>query len=421
LSTSRRGLAEWLAYLERLHPTAIDLGLERVARVRERMGLVLACPAITVGGTNGKGSTCAMLEAILLRAGYRTGCYMSPHLLRYNERVRIGGEPVDDARLVDAFEQVEAARQGTSLTYFEFGTLAAAWLFQRAAPDVLVFEVGLGGRLDAVNVFDTDCAVITSIGLDHMNYLGDTREEIAYEKAGIFRRGRPAVVSEPDMPASMGEHAARIGAQLYLIERDFGYALGEGHWRYWSWRTRRSGLPAPALRGEHQLRNACAALAALDCLHTRVPVDMGAVRRALVELNLPGRFQVLPGRPAVVLDVAHNPQAAQRLSETLARMDPAARTFAVFGMLKDKDVAGVARVLVPYVSEWIVAPLAGPRGSDAAVLERALREAGVSAPVEHGESPAQAYARARERAGLNDRILVFGSFHTVADVLSSLS
>jgi dihydrofolate synthase/folylpolyglutamate synthase len=421
LSPSRRGLADWLAHLERLHPTAIDLGLERVTRVRERMSLALACPVITVGGTNGKGSTCALLEAILLRAGYRTGCYMSPHLLRYNERVRIGGDPVDDAQLVDAFERVEAAREDTSLTYFEFGTLAAAWLFQRAAPDAVVLEVGLGGRLDAVNVFDADCAVITSVGLDHIDYLGDTREEIAYEKAGIFRTGQPAVVAEPDMPAPMGEHAARIGARLHLIERDFGYALGEGHWRYWSWRTRRNGLPAPALRGEHQLRNASAALAALDCLHARLPVDMGAVRRALVEVNLPGRFQVLPGRPATVLDVAHNPQAAQRLSETLQRMEPAARTFAVFAMLKDKDVAGVARVLAPQVSAWLVAPLSGPRGSDAAGLERALREAGVSTPVEQGASPAQAYARARERAGPNDRILVFGSFYTVADVLASLS
>jgi dihydrofolate synthase/folylpolyglutamate synthase len=272
-----------------------------------------------------------------------------------------------------------------------------------------------------VNVFDTDCAVITSIGLDHMNYLGDTREEIAYEKAGIFRRGRPAVVSDPDMPASMGEHAARIGAQLYLIERDFGYALGEGHWRYWSWRTRRSGLPAPALRGEHQLRNACAALAALDCLHTRVPVDMGAVRRALVELNLPGRFQVLPGRPAVVLDVAHNPQAAQRLSETLARMDPAARTFAVFGMLKDKDVAGVARALAASFDAWHVASVSSERGASAAELAAILRAAGVTAPISLFADPLAAYEAAGRAAQADDRIVVFGSFYTVGDILARLS
>jgi dihydrofolate synthase/folylpolyglutamate synthase len=421
LSVPRRGLADWLAYLERLHPAAIDLGLERVARVRGRMGLELPFPLITVGGTNGKGSTCAMLEATLLRAGYRVGCYTSPHLLRYNERVRIGGDQVGDAQLTEAFERVEQARADVSLTYFEFGTLAAAWLFQQTRLDAAVLEVGLGGRLDAVNLFDADCAVITSIGLDHMEYLGRTREQIGWEKAGIFRSGRPAVVAEPDMPAPMGEHAARIGAQLHLIERDFGYAPQDGHWGYWSWRTRRNGLPSPALRGEYQLRNATAALAALDCLERRLPVDMGAIRRALVEVELPGRFQVLPGRPVVVLDVAHNPQAAQCLSETLARMGTLQRTWAVFSMLKDKDIAGVARLLAPHVTHWLIAPLRSPRAASLGALQSALSDAGVRVPVEGCASPAQALATARARADADDRILVFGSFYTVADVLASPS
>jgi dihydrofolate synthase/folylpolyglutamate synthase len=421
LSAPRRGLSDWLAHLERLHPTAIDLGLERLARVRSRMGLELPFPLITVGGTNGKGSTCAMLEAALLRAGYRVGCYTSPHLLRYNERVRIAGAQVGDAHLTQAFERVEEARAEVSLTYFEFGTLAAAWLFQQARLDAAVLEVGLGGRLDAVNLFDTDCAVITSIGLDHVEYLGHTREQIAHEKAGIFRPGRPAVIAEPDMPAPMGEHAARIGAQPYLIERDFGYARQDGHWRYWSWRTRRSGLPPPALRGEYQLRNASAALAALDCVAQRLPVDMGAIRRALVEVDLPGRFQVLPGRPVTVLDVAHNPQAAKCLSETLARMSAFTRTWAVFSMLKDKDIAGVAKLVAPHVTHWLVAPLRSPRAASQAALQSALSDAGVSAPVEVCASPAQAFATARARADADDRILVFGSFYTVADVLASSS
>lgn len=421
MSATRRELADWLAHLERLHPTAIDLGLERLARVRGRMGLALPFPLITVGGTNGKGSTCAMLEAVLSRAGYRVGCYTSPHLLRYNERVRISGVPVSDAQLCEAFERVEAARADVSLTYFEFGTLAAAWLFQRAGLDAAVLEVGLGGRLDAVNLFDADCAVITSIGLDHMEFLGDTREKIGYEKAGIFRPGRPAVIAEPDMPATISEHAARVGAQLHLFERDFGCARQDGQWRYWSWRTRRSGLPSPALRGEYQLRNASAAFAALDCLDDRLPVDMGAVRRALVEVELPGRFQVLPGRPVVVLDVAHNPQAAQCLSDTLARMGAFKRTWGVFSMLKDKDISGVARLVAPHVTHWLVAPLHTPRAARPEALRAALGEAGVRVPVDDYASVAQGYAAARAHADPDDRILVFGSFYTVADVLAASS
>jgi dihydrofolate synthase/folylpolyglutamate synthase len=414
-------LDAWLAYLERLHPSAIDLGLERVRVVRDRLGLQqLPFPLFTVGGTNGKGSTCALLEAFLRCAGYRVGCYTSPHLVRYNERVRIG-EPAPDDALVRAFERVEAARGEVSLTYFEFGTLAAALLFIDAGVECGVLEVGLGGRLDAVNVFDADCAIVTSIGLDHMDYLGPTREHIGHEKGGIFRAGRPAVVSEPEPPRRLLEEASTVGAALYLIDRDFGAQPAEREWTYWSWLGRRGGLPWPSLRGEQQLRNAAAALAALDTMRERVPVDMGAIRRGLVEVELPGRFQVLPGRPVAVLDVAHNPQAAAQLAENLARMGRFGSTIAVFSMLRDKDIAGVAQALKGRVDRWYVAPSAGPRGAGTQDLRAALERAGIEEEVRDFPSVEQAWAHAREVAGPDDRIVVFGSFLTVGAVLAALA
>jgi dihydrofolate synthase/folylpolyglutamate synthase len=415
-------LNDWLAYLERLHPSAIDLGLERVREVRARLDLKLPFPLITVGGTNGKGSTCAMLESMLRAAGYRVGLYTSPHLLHYNERVRIDAHAASDADLVAAFQAVEAARGETSLTYFEFGTLAAARMFDAAGLDVAVLEVGLGGRLDAVNVFDADCAVITSIGVDHVQYLGGTREAIAREKAGIFRAGRPAVVAEPDPPTPLLEHAAHVGTRLYLVDRDFGARPGDGQWTYWSWLGRRAALPWPGLRGAYQLGNAAAALAALDALRERLPVDMGAVRRGLALVELPGRFQVLPGRPALILDVAHNPHAAQRLAENLDAMRAAAggrgRTLAVFAMLEDKDIAGVARALGARIAQWHVASLPGARGASAERILQALAQAGVSAPVQSHPDVTSALRGARESAGPDDRIIAFGSFHTVGAVLA---
>jgi dihydrofolate synthase/folylpolyglutamate synthase len=313
-------LAGWLAYLETLHPKAIALGLDRVRDVHGRMGSALACPVVTVTGTNGKGSTCAMLEAILRSAGYRTGLYSSPHLLRYNERVRIGGEPQDDAAIVAAFNAVEDARGDTPLTYFEYGTLAALAAFARAKLDVAVLEVGLGGRLDAVNIVDADIAVVTTIDLDHMDYLGPTRESIAFEKAGIFRTGRPAVCAEPDPPSTLLAHALDVGAPLFRIGRDFGYTAADGQWRYWGPGGERFGLPVPALRGAYQLANAATALAALGLLHERVHVSASAIREGLCTVSLSGRFQVLPGRPAIVLDVAHNPHAARAFAATLSAM-----------------------------------------------------------------------------------------------------
>jgi len=416
-------LAAWLDYLERLHPSAIALGLDRVDAVRRNLGLVLECPVFTVGGTNGKGSICALLESVLRCAGYRVGCYTSPHLLRYNERVRVDSTEVTDAALVAAFERIEAARDAISLTYFEFGTLAAVLLFADARLDAAVLEVGLGGRLDAVNVFDPDCAVIASIGIDHIDYLGDTREKIGLEKAGIFRTGRPAIVADSDPPATLIRHAKEMQAELYLIDRDFGTTPHDSEWTYWSWAVRRRGLPRPNLRGNHQLSNAAAALAALDCIRDRLPVDMGAIRRALVEVELPARFQVLPGRPAVILDVAHNPDAAQRLSENLKLMASQqqggfGRTIAVFAMLEDKDIAGVARIVAPCIDRWLIAPLPGPRSATAEQIGLALAAAGVKDDaIQLLPTIGAAYLRAKELVGANDRIVVFGSFRTVSEVL----
>ena len=417
-----KDLAGWLAYIEQQHPQAIALGLDRVERVRDAMGLATSVPVITVAGTNGKGSTCAMLEAILSAAGYRVGLYTSPHLLRYNERVRIAGREADDATLCAAFARVEAARTGkadnTRLTYFEFGTLAAVDAFLRGAVDVMVLEVGLGGRLDAVNVFDADCAIITGIALDHVDYLGTTREAIGREKAGIFRSGKPAVIADPAPPASVLTHAQAIGAGPLLIGQDFGYRALRDRWLFWGTAGRKSGLDYPALSGRIQLQNASAALAALDALQQVLPVQVEAVRRGLTALALPGRFQVLPGCPVVVLDVAHNPQAAEVLAGNLSGMGVCTRTWAVFGMLRDKDIDAVVRLLRSHVDCWLACTLPPPRGATAAVLAQVLRQAGAES-VREFESPALAYAAACSEAADNDRIVVFGSFHTVADVLAA--
>ena len=400
-------LADWLAFIERQHPQAIAMGLERVSAVWGRMAVTLKCPAITVGGTNGKGSTCAMLESILRAAGYRTGLYTSPHLLHYNERVRINGTEADDRALIEGFEAVEAARGDTPLTYFEYGTLAALRTFSRCGVEAAVLEVGLGGRLDAVNVLDADCAVLTSVGIDHVEYLGPDRESIGREKAGIFRPGRPAVVADPDPPKSVLE-----GERL-LIGRDFGYSAEQAQWTYWGPRGKRAGLAHPALRGAIQLRNASAALCALDAL--QLPIAMQDVRRGLAEVTLPGRFQVLPGRPQVILDVAHNVEAAQTLADNLGASGFAPETIAVCGMLRDKDIAGVLRALAPRFTRWHLASLSGPRGASAESLEAHLGHA-----ASKYDSPVSAFKAALERADESDKIVVFGSFLTVGEVVAWL-
>ena len=406
-------LGQWLEHIERVHPSSIEMGLERTLRVRQTLGLNPSFPVITVGGTNGKGSACAMLEAILHHAGYRVGCYTSPHLLRYNERVRVACREASDAALCQAFAAVEAARGSTVLTYFEFGTLAAMRLFAEACIDVAILEVGLGGRLDAVNAFDADCALVMSVDLDHMDYLGDTREAIGFEKAGIFRHGRPAVCADRDPPQALQQHAARTGARLLLIGRDFDYAEDKVQWQFSGPQGNRSGLPHPTLRGRYQLANASACLAALDALRERLPVTMNDIRAGLLQAHLPGRFQVLPGRPMMILDVAHNPHAAKALAENLSVMH-GGRTLAVFAMLRDKDIAGVISVVRPHVDHWLIAGIEAARGAPAALLRRELDAAGVTVPVTECTSIAAACTQACDMATENDRIIVFGSFYTVA-------
>jgi len=420
-------LADWLTALESRHPKAIDMGLERVAQVRDALGLRLDCPVITVGGTNGKGSTCAMLEAILLQAGYKVGLYTSPHLVHFNERARVAGEIVGDDALVEQFAAVEAARGDVSLTYFEFTTLAILRLFAQAGLDAVVLEVGLGGRLDAVNVIDADVAIVTSVDIDHTEYLGVTREQIGFEKAGIFRAGRPAICSDPVPPKSLIDHAEKIGADLWLLGRDFNYSGDKQQWNYGGRNVRRNALGYPGLRGANQLLNACAALAALEALRNRLPLGAQEVRSGLAMVELPGRFQVMPGRPTVILDVAHNPHAAAALAQNLGNMGFHPYTYAVFGAMADKDIDGIIAHMKPHVDHWCVTDLPLPRAASAADIAAKLSEAGVdggsAGDAEYSittfASPAEAYANARSRAGENDRIAVFGSFLTVAGVIAA--
>ena len=410
-------LSDWLSHLERLHPKSIELGLDRVNRVRQCMGLIPDFPIITIAGTNGKGSTCAMLERILTEAGYRVGCYTSPHLLRYNERVRILCHEVDDERICRAFAAVEAARGDVPLTYFEFGTLAAMWHFVEEAVDVAVLEVGLGGRLDAVNAFEPSCAIVTSIDLDHMDYLGNSRESIGFEKAGIYRADVPALCGDPNPPGTVPDSARKVAADYRQIGMDFGYELQGRGWNFWSRDTRIEGLPLPALSGSFQMGNAACALAALLALSQQLPVTVGQIKAGLTHIVLPGRFQKLPGKPQIILDVAHNPHAARGLVENLGKTRNEGRTLAVFAMLADKDIAGVVQAVSPGIDGWFVAGIDYARGASAGQLEKIVCVHVPGAQIVVCDSIADALAQACRSAGENDRIIAFGSFYTVAEVL----
>lgn len=415
-------LNRWLAGVERLHSKPVDLGLDRVREVARRLNIDLAMPTIVVAGTNGKGSTCAMLEAILRAAGYRVGMYTSPHLRVFNERARIDGVAASDAELIEQFEAVETVRGATTLTYFEFTTLAILRLFAQARLDAAVLEVGLGGRLDAVNLIDADVALVTSIDIDHVDYLGPTRAGIALEKAHIYRAGRAAICSDPQPPATLIEHAGRIAADLWLFGRDFNYQGDRQQWAYAGRRTRRAGLPYPSLRGANQLLNASGALAALEALEARLPVAQQAVRQGLLTVELPGRFQILPGRPTLILDVAHNPHAAAVLAENLDNMGFYPCTFAVFGMLADKDIERVVARVGDRVDHWYAVGTNGPRGASVATVADAVRTAlsGRRAVVTECESVAEAMNSALGAASADDRIVAFGSFLVVSDAIAAL-
>lgn len=415
-------LGDWLAHCERLHPKNIDMGLERVRMVAQHLALQFEGPVITVAGTNGKGSTCAMLEACLLQAGYRTGVYTSPHLVHFEERCRVHGDTVKPQDLLPHFERVEAARLQAgevSLTYFEFTTLAILSLLASSTLDVTILEVGLGGRLDAVNVIDADCAVITSIDLDHMEFLGNDRETIGFEKAGIMRAGRTTVVSDPVPPESVIEHARALGSDLWLFGKDFNFSGDKLQWG-WAGRGRRySGLAYPALRGANQLVNASGVLAALDALRERIPVTAQAVRNGLAMVELPGRFQIVPGQPSLVLDVAHNPHAVAALSENLDAMGFYPTTHAVFGAMADKDVAPMLARIAPLVDRWYFCDLPTPRAASAEQLKAAWQTGNTRKDVSASthSDPQAALQAAVSAADPADRIVVFGSFFTVGGVL----
>jgi dihydrofolate synthase/folylpolyglutamate synthase len=412
-------LDDWLAWQSTLNPKRMELGLERVTRVWDRLGPGdLGFPVITVGGTNGKGSCAALIEAMAEAAGYRTVCYSSPHLLRYNERIRIAGTPVADADLCHAFEQVEAARGEMPLTYFEFGTLAALRLFVESAPDLAILEVGLGGRLDAVNLVDADVSVVTSVGHDHQDWLGDTLEAVAVEKAGIFRRGRPAIIGQPDAPARLRREAEGLGAQVMQVGREIRVTPeGGGGWIWHGPAGERFALPAPRMRGQVQYHNAAAAIAALRCLGQELPLSREAIRRGLGRAWLPGRFQVIHREVTWILDVAHNQEAAEVLAANLSSLGCPGRLRAVLAVLGDKDPEAVAGPLVPWVDTWYLSESDDPRAMPATRL--AQRLAGILADAETQVLPGlpRALASALADSAPGDCLVVFGSFTTVEAAL----
>ncbi|MCU1794133.1 bifunctional tetrahydrofolate synthase/dihydrofolate synthase [Pectobacterium polaris] len=402
-------LVTWLHYLEHLHAQAIDLGLDRVKQVAEHLQLLQPAATIfTVAGTNGKGTTCCTLESILLAAGLRVGVYSSPHLVRYTERVRIQGKELPEAQHTRAFADIEAGRGAVSLTYFEFGTLSALQLFKQANLDVVILEVGLGGRLDATNIVDADVSVVTSIAIDHTDWLGNDRESIGREKAGIFRQGRPAVVGEPDMPGTIADVAAEKGAQLRRRGRDWEYSVQRETWSWQDKQRELSRLPLPNV----PLANAATALAALH--YSSLNVSEEAIRQGLQHAALPGRFQTVQASPRLILDVAHNPHAAAYLANRLAALPKTGKVRAVVGMLSDKDIAGTLAHLTPLVDAWYCAPLEGPRGATAQQIAEHLTHSQSFSDV------VAAWQQAMSEATEQDIVIVCGSFHTVAHVMEAL-
>jgi len=440
-----KDLLAWLRYIEQLHPNAIEMGLDRIKTVANRLGLKPAFKIVTVAGTNGKGSTCTMLSQIYQHAGYRVGCYTSPHILRYNERVNVDGQEVSDASLCAAFAAVEEARQGgsdngdaISLTYFEIGTLAAVWHFVQAKVDVAILEIGLGGRLDAVNAFEPDCTIVTNVDLDHQDILGHTRELIGFEKAGVYRPFMPAICGDIDPPETLIAYAKQVKADLKCIHHEFGYELDDAGWYYLSNQQRMYPLPIPALKGQYQLSNAACAVTAINALQSVLPVPVDAIAKAMQEIKLVGRFYTDSRFPWLILDVAHNPHAAVALADNLKTLKSShipvknnaecqMQVTSVFSMLADKDIKGVIEALKDEISAWYVAPIEHVRGASVSALVSAISEVIPNASVKVFDNLGDAYYQAyidRESCieqHENDKIVAFGSFFTVSGVMQYLN
>ncbi|MEI8573992.1 bifunctional tetrahydrofolate synthase/dihydrofolate synthase [Methylomonas sp. LW13] len=415
-------LQAWLDWQEKLHPRPIDLGLGRVAGVYRQLNPEQKKPlTITVAGTNGKGSCVAFLEAIYRAAGYRVGAYTSPHILRYNERIRIDGVPVEDALICDAFTRIDAARGETSLSYFEFGTLAALGIFAEADLDIQLLEVGLGGRLDAVNIIDPDAAIVTTIALDHVDWLGHTEEAIGREKAGIFRAGVAAIIGDAQAPRSVVEVAEQVGAIALQMDSEFSYQKQRDSWEWRSADKQIDRLPAPAFKGEHQYRNASAAIMAINTLQPLLAVSDDAIRQGLESARLAGRFQLIAGAPRILLDVGHNPQAVQTLINYLSEYFPEIRIHAVFAMMRDKDIAGVLNMMRDRVTTWYLAPLANPRAATPDMLETIFQQQGLDNVRSGFTDFTEAFQTARQNTGQDDLLLIFGSFFLVSEYLSKFS
>ena len=415
-----QSLDDWLAWQTTLHAREIELGLDRIREVAQRLNIIeCPFPVITVAGTNGKGSVVAMLSTILHHAGYKVGTYTSPHIVHYNERIRVGLRCVHDEQLCTSFAKIDAARNGISLSFFEFATLTALDIFHEQKVDVAVLEVGLGGRLDATNIIDCDLAFVTSIGLDHTEWLGDNREAIGFEKAGIFRAGVPAVCGDIDPPASIGEVARNLNAELFQLNEKFSYQVAQSSWSFITPGGELHGLPFPSLSGAIQIRNAATVLMGLHCLQNKLPITMEAIETGLREVTLEGRFQRIVKDCEIILDVAHNFDSASVLAENLQALPKPRKTIAVFAILNDKDLNGIVELICPYVDQWYISEVKSPRAMEANQVEQAIGRFGQSFRIKSFKTVEQAYIQAQSDAEKGDRILVFGSIFTVAEVLAS--
>ena len=414
-------LTDWLGYIESIHPSTIDLTLERIKIVIERLNLDISFPILTVGGTNGKGSTCSILESIYREAGYKVACYTSPHFLNFNERIKIQTLAVSDEVICEAFSRIESAREGVTLTYFEYGTIAAMIIFSEAHVDVAILEVGLGGRLDAVNVFDADCAIVTTVDLDHMDYLGHTREAIGFEKAGIYRTEKTSICGDFDPPQSLIKHAELIHADLKIIGKDFGYEAHHDSFDFLIDSTFVMNLPLPKLQGDFQLANATNALMAVKAMEDKLPLTEISIQKGITLTLLPGRFQEVKKMPSLIFDVAHNPQAARSLSHNLKTHVVPGKTIAVFSILKDKDIFGVINELNLDIDDWFIAEIQNERAASIENISNTIQKINPSAHIEAFKNIQEAYQFASKEVTRNDRIIVFGSFFTVADIMKIIS